>query len=114
MATSRKTTPPARPATYIVESNFHAPLEQEDGTTRELVLPLKIGYKRMQRLLAESTSNIDDLERFVQEFGLTESGEAIEGCADYVELLAVSQVYFETFQTQAVARLGELRASSAS
>jgi hypothetical protein len=101
-----------KPSRFLVDGMFVAPLEQVDGTTRNLVLPVKIGYRQVQKMLTESRSNIEDLEAFIAEFNLTESAEALDGAADYIEVLALSQIYFDLFNELAAARLGELRGSS--
>jgi hypothetical protein len=110
-APPRPTAGPKPRAPYLVESNYHIPLEQEDGSVRELVLPVRIGYRRMKRMLAELTGDsTDQLEQMCELLEVDAS--ALEEAADYVDVLAGSQAYFEAIQDLAVARLGESQRSS--
>lgn len=108
MATTRTETAPPKPDVYVVEDNFHARVGKG-----ELVLPLKIGYKKFKELMAASTdSPLEDLEMFVTEFGNAATKRALDEADDVVQLYAVSGIYFSKFRELAAARMGELRASS--
>jgi len=97
---------------YTVEHNYHVPLEQEDGSILELVLPLRIGYRRMQKFMADAKGGAaDQLEQLIAEFKVDDA--ALEGAIDYVDVLVGAQKYFEAFQDMAVARMGESGGSSA-
>ncbi len=101
-----------KPSTpYTVEGWYHLPLEQEDGEFLELVLPLRIGYRKMQKFMAEVTGPVDSqLEQLCEQFSVDMT--ALDNAADYVDVLVGAQAYFDAFQDMAVARLGELQGSS--
>lgn len=111
-ATTKPAPGPKPTEPYTVEHNYHHPIEQEDGTLVELVLPLRIGYKRFKGLLAQwaDLGPTEQLESLIAEYDLDDA--ALQGAADYVDVLVAAQAYFEKFQEVAVARLGELQGSS--